>query len=288
MGSSDRRGLGRSGAAIAVWLSCVAWPRENLKQRQFTRSHSSLLDVFSVVSHSHEKTAQRANHKNEWNQTSILYSIDSECYSFAYEARGMEIEAQQLQEEALKNVEGTDTMAVEIIKNNLAGTFLSQGRWKEAEELFVQVMETSRRVLGQEHPSTLTSMASLASTYWKQGHWEESKELDVQVMETRKRVLGQEHPDTLSSMANLASTFWNQGRWRGAEVLGVQVLETRKRVFGQEHPDTLTSVANLASTYQSQGRWKEAEELGVQAIETFKRVVGQEHPDTLTDRKSVV
>ena len=45
---------------------------------------------------------------------------------------------------------------------NLASTFWNQGRWKEAEELFVQVMETRKRVLGAEHPSTLTSMANLA------------------------------------------------------------------------------------------------------------------------------
>jgi hypothetical protein len=35
-----------------------------------------------------------------------------------------------------------------------------------AEELEVQVMQTSLKVLGEEHPSTLTSMGNLASTYW--------------------------------------------------------------------------------------------------------------------------
>jgi len=83
---------------------------------------------------------------------------------------------------------------------NLASTYRDQGRWKEAEELEVQVMETSLRVLGQEHPDTLTSIANLASTYRDQGRWKEAEELEVQVMETRKRVLGQEHPDTLTSM----------------------------------------------------------------------------------------
>ena len=73
---------------------------------------------------------------------------------------------------------------------NLASTYRNQGRWKEAEELEVKVMETRTRVLGEEHPSTLTSMANLASTYWKQGRWKEAEELEVQVMETRKRVLG--------------------------------------------------------------------------------------------------
>jgi hypothetical protein len=48
---------------------------------------------------------------------------------------------------------------------NLASTYRNQGRWKEAEELDVQVMEIRKRVLGQEHLDTLTSMADLASTF---------------------------------------------------------------------------------------------------------------------------
>ena len=93
-----------------------------------------------------------------------------------------------------------------------ARILLSDGRYKEAEELFIEVMETKKRVLGEEHPDTLGSMANLASTYRNQGRWNEAEKLDVQVIETRKRVLGDEHPDTLTSMANLASTYWNQGR----------------------------------------------------------------------------
>ena len=191
------------------------------------------------------------------------------------------MEAQLLQEEVLKNFEGTHSWAVEPFKHNLASTYQNQGRWMEAEELKVQIMETRKRVLGQEHPDTLTSMGNLASTYQDQGRWKEAEELEVQVVETEKRVLGQEHPSTLISMGNLALTYQNQGRWKEAEELFVQVVETEKRVLGQEHPDTLTSMGNLTSTYQKQGRWKEAEELGVQVMETRKRVLGQKHPDTL-------
>ena len=68
-------------------------------------------------------------------------------------------------------------------------------------------METRKRVLGEEHLDTLTSIGNLASTYRNQGRWKEAEELEVQVMETRKRVLGEKHPDTLTSMGNLASTF---------------------------------------------------------------------------------
>ena len=163
----------------------------------------------------------------------------------------------------------------------------SDGRYDEAERSFLRVMETRKRVLGLEHPDTLTSIAVLASTYLYQGRWKEAEELEVQVREMRKRVLGLEHPDTLTSMNNLASTYHNQGRGNEAEELEVQVMEMRKRVLGQEHPDMLISMNNLASTYHNQGRWNEAEELQVQVVETSKRVLGPEHPDTLTSMNNL-
>jgi hypothetical protein len=43
----------------------------------------------------------------------------------------------------------------------------AEGRYEEAEELEVQVMETRMRVLGEEHPDTLASMNNLAFT-WKE------------------------------------------------------------------------------------------------------------------------
>jgi len=73
----------------------------------------------------------------------------------------------------------------------------------EAEKLDVQVMEARSRVLGAEHPDTLTSMANLASTYCYQGRWTEAEKLEVKVMEANSRDLGAEHPHTLTSTANL-------------------------------------------------------------------------------------
>ncbi|KAJ5416976.1 uncharacterized protein N7487_000526 [Penicillium crustosum] len=164
----------------------------------------------------------------------------------------------------------------------LAEAYRIEGRWEEAEQLQVQVMETRKTKLGVDHPDTLSSMANLASTYSNQGRWEEAEQLQVQVMETSKTKLGVDHPDTLSSIANLASTYWNQGRWKEAEQLQVQVIETRKTKLGVDHPSTLSSMANLASTYWNQGRWEEAEQLQVQVMETRKTKLGVDHPDTLS------
>ena len=137
---------------------------------------------------------------------------------------------------------------LDTIKFSLVAIFTLRGLWQDAEELNVQVMETRKRVLGAEHPDTLTSIGNLASTYSNQGRWKEAEELKVQVVKTRKRVLGAEHSFTLNSISNLALTYRNQGRWKEAEELKVQVMKTRKRVLRAEHSFTLISIANLAST----------------------------------------
>lgn len=54
--------------------------------------------------------------------------------------------------------------------DNLASTFWNQGRWKGAEELEAQVMETRKR----EHSDTLTSMNNLVFTFKSRGRKEDA------------------------------------------------------------------------------------------------------------------
>jgi len=61
-------------------------------------------------------------------------------------------------------------------------------------------METSKRVLGEEHPSTLTSMANLAHTWKSQARNDDAISLMEKCLELQKRILGPRHPDTESSV----------------------------------------------------------------------------------------
>jgi hypothetical protein len=87
---------------------------------------------------------------------------------------------------------------------NLAGTYRNQGRWKEAEELQVQVMQTRKRVLGNEHPHTLISMGNLAYTLQSQARYTEAFALMRRCSQLRQQVLGEQHPDTQSSLDTLS------------------------------------------------------------------------------------
>ncbi|PVH67903.1 hypothetical protein DL98DRAFT_442468 [Cadophora sp. DSE1049] len=86
----------------------------------------------------------------------------------------------------------------------------SDGRWKEAETLLVQVMKFRKKVLGLEHPDTLGSMNNLACLYESQGKYEAAEPLYEETLQLKK-VLGLEHPDTLTSINNLAALYKSQG-----------------------------------------------------------------------------
>jgi hypothetical protein len=67
----------------------------------------------------------------------------------------------------------------------------------------VQVMETSKKKLGADHPNTLTSMANLAFTWEAQNRNVEAIVLMRQCVQQCQRVLKASHPDLVSSLSVL-------------------------------------------------------------------------------------
>jgi hypothetical protein len=176
-----------------------------------------------------------------------------------------------------------DVAALASSAMGLAAAFLAgaQGDHAGARRLEERALEVTTRVLGGEHPVTLTSMDNLAVTLGAQGDHAGAWRLGERVVEAMTRVLGEEHPATLTSMNNLAETLRAQGDHAGARRLGERVLEARTRVLGAEHRATLTSMNNLVATLLAQGDHAGARRLGERVVEAMARVLGEEHPDTL-------
>jgi tetratricopeptide (TPR) repeat protein len=176
---------------------------------------------------------------------------------------------------------GITKLGEAFVWKTLARVFFDEGRWEEAEQLLMLLIENHESTLGSDHPKTLYSMIGLAATYWSQGRYAEAEQIQVQVMQTNQKKFGEDHIDTLSSMAKLASTYWSQGRYDEAEQIQVQVMQTSQKKFGEDHPYTLQSMLKLASTYWNRGRRKEAEQLHVQVLENSERTPDLGRPMTL-------
>ena len=78
------------------------------------------------------------------------------------------------------------------------------GRYAEAGELDEDTLARSRRVLGDDHPDTLTSAHNLAFDLRNLGEHQAARELDQDTLARKRRVLGDDHPHTLTSANNLA------------------------------------------------------------------------------------
>ena len=115
-----------------------------------------------------------------------------------------------------------------------------------ARDQYAALVQAYERVLGAEHPHTLSARGNLA--YWtgRAGDAAGAQDQYVALVPVYERVLGAEHPDTLTVRGNLARWTGRAGDAAGARDQYAALLPVRERVLGPEHPRTLTTRANLA------------------------------------------
>ena len=122
--------------------------------------------------------------------------------------------------------------------NGLAFLYYSQGRYNDAEPLYLQSLDIWKRQLGDDHPDVATSLNNLAGLYESQGRYNDAEPLYLQSLDIRKRQLGDDHPDVATSLNNLAGLYESQGKYSEAENLAKQALVIYQNRLGNEHPDT--------------------------------------------------
>ena len=140
------------------------------------------------------------------------------------------------------------------------------------------------RVLGSDHPDTLTAQNNLAAAYRDAGRFAEAILLFERTLAARERALGAGHPDTLSSQHNLAAAYRDAGRSAEAIPLFQRTLAAREQLLGPAHPSTMNSVGNLAAAYRDAGRFTEAIPLFQRTLTAQERLLGPDHPSTLRSR----
>ena len=150
-----------------------------------------------------------------------------------------------------------------------------------------RLVADQERVLGPDHPDTLSSRHNLTLAYQDAGRLDEAISLDEQNLLAYERALGPDHPDTLQSRNNLAADYQVTGRLEEAISLHEQNLADRERVLGPDHPNTLQSRNNLAAAYRDAGRLEEAISLHEQNLADRERVLGPDHPNTLSSRNNL-
>jgi tetratricopeptide (TPR) repeat protein len=87
--------------------------------------------------------------------------------------------------------------------NNLALLYKSQGRYSEAEPLYLDALEMTKRLFKDDHPNVATSLNNLASLYDSQEKYSEAEPLYLDALAICERVLDNNHPNTITVRNNL-------------------------------------------------------------------------------------
>jgi hypothetical protein len=162
----------------------------------------------------------------------------------------------------------------------LAVGYVTLTRYAEAQSLAGKGYEISRRVLGEEHETTLLLANVLAWVLEGQGQLDSATELAARTVEIGRQSVGEEHRITIWAMSNLGAAYLKQG-WRDeAAPLLTRSFELAEQVGGPDHAGTVFFGLRLAGLYRVQERWAEHEALLIKLAEASRRTHGEEHPQT--------
>ncbi len=99
------------------------------------------------------------------------------------------------------------------ILQTIGNSYRALGDYPAAQPHLERALEINQRLLGEEHPDTLSSMNSLASLYTDQALYAKAEPLYTKTLEARRRVLGEEHLDTLETMNNLGALYYSRHQY---------------------------------------------------------------------------
>jgi tetratricopeptide (TPR) repeat protein len=177
------------------------------------------------------------------NVEQVVSYVASKANASGFPARMQSIlpHLQHLTGQALKR---EDEQAA-YFSNSLGYYLESLGDYQSARPYFEQALAIRKKVLGEEHPDTASSLNNLGGLLDSMGDYQGARPFYEQALAIRKKVLGEEHPDTASSLNNLGGLLDSMGDYQGARPYLEQALAIFRKVLGPDHPNTKLVQQNL-------------------------------------------
>jgi eukaryotic-like serine/threonine-protein kinase len=134
----------------------------------------------------------------------------------------------------------------------LSYLYSAQDRLEEAEEIMRDVLDTYRRVVG-ENDRTLSFIGNLASLIQYQGRPEEALVLAEEALALSKKLFPDGNWMTVLMNTQKGCCLRDMGRFEEAEPLLLEGFKQVMQIFGEGHPYTVEAIGHLALLYE---QWK--------------------------------
>eukprot|EP00518_Triparma_eleuthera_P004837 CAMPEP_0182464466 /NCGR_PEP_ID=MMETSP1319-20130603/8660_1 /TAXON_ID=172717 /ORGANISM="Bolidomonas pacifica, Strain RCC208" /LENGTH=512 /DNA_ID=CAMNT_0024664109 /DNA_START=147 /DNA_END=1685 /DNA_ORIENTATION=- len=181
-----------------------------------------------------------------------LDRIDTHSYIVTLNAYGDEKIAEYRRLWAKAKVSLPEEAVTYGIGSDLGVKLHEKGKHEEAKVFKLAALEGRRRVLGNEHKDTLSSMTNMGNLLDDTGDHEGALDYYQQAVRVQEKLLGKTHPSTLNTIYNTGLTYQNGLKdFVKAEEMNRKALDGYERSLGKEHEDTKRCAHNLACLFQA-------------------------------------
>ena len=155
-------------------------------------------------------------------------------------------------------------------QNTLALILHETGRLREAEQLFLKVLENRDLLHQRDHLETAV-LSNLGAVYGDLGELEKAEKYLGECVALRRRELGPNHPRLALALARLSRILEWAGKLRESEAALRESLAIRLRTQGESHPDYGFTLIILGGLQRKQGKLGEAKQTLERAEQLLRR-----------------
>jgi tetratricopeptide (TPR) repeat protein len=158
---------------------------------------------------------------------------------------------------------GPDHPDTLMAKNELGMNLCAQRlRLDEAEVYVHEVLESRKKVLGEEHAYTLWSVNDLSKIYCELGRFDKSVEILEEIVPVVERTLGDKHVGMIMTKSNLTRALILCEKWAEAD----KIIRKLREIVPRDHPDWIHVNWGHAYILVHEGQLGDAETLCIELL----------------------
>jgi serine/threonine protein kinase len=167
------------------------------------------------------------------------------------------------------------------LRQAIADRYGDLAMFAEALPLQERALATRRKVLGDDHKDTLSSINNMGVLLQWWGKLSEAEPYLRECLERKRRVLGDDHKETVVAIANMGSHMIYLGKPMEAEPYYKEALERSRRLKDEPNDVMINMLGSMATLLNEQGKYVEAEKMNREGLELNRRAHGNDHKNTL-------
>src|SRR6185295_10997516 len=158
---------------------------------------------------------------------------------------------------------GIEDVRVAQSVSQLAQVYVAQGKFGEAEPLYLRALAIYQSARGTEHMDVAATLNNLGILHKMHGQYRDAEPYLTRALVIKEKVLGPGHAEVGLSLHNLALLYVAEERYDQAEPLLRRALAIREQ--GAESLDLARTLEQYAGVLRKEGRSAEADPLEMRA-----------------------